>query len=385
MSTYMQPIFTASLVFGGLAFLLFVPWLIYTYRKFGYLSVSTTLVVFSFIFYFLSALFLVLLPLPSTRDTCSLQPPGMQYYSLVPFQFVKDTLRNSGIVLSQPATYIYALKQPAFQQAFFNFLLLLPFGVYLRYFFQKKKLWPRALLLTFCLTLFYEITQVTGIYGIYNCPYRIFDVDDLMLNTAGGVFGFFAAPVILALFPSRSKVSAKAEQLFKQDEVKPMAILLALLVDYIVLQILATGSLLFVPNEGSANFITKSTLILFIFCIVPALWNGQTLGTKLLKFRYDSKISNAETFKRLLKRTLALYSLYVVPVVLQLITKLEFSINSPYYSLTVWSSLIIFLAYCLAFIILLVHIIIVFASKGQRRFFFDEAADLTATRLMPDR
>lgn len=205
MSAYTQPIFVAAIFFVVLAFALFIPWLIYTYRKYNYLPFSTTLISFSFIFYFLAALFLVLLPLPEIRDTCSLQKPGTQHYSLKPFQFIVSTLGNSGIVLSQPATYRLLFSQPSFYQAFFNFLLLLPFGVYLRYFFQDKKYWKKALAITFLLTLFYEITQVTGIYGIYNCPYRIFDVDDLLLNTTGGILGFFIAPAVLALFPSKKE------------------------------------------------------------------------------------------------------------------------------------------------------------------------------------
>lgn len=121
-----------------LAFALFVPWLIYTYRKYNYLPFSTTLISFSFIFYFLAALFLVLLPLPEIRDTCSLQKPGTQHYSLMPFQFIVSTLGNSGIVLSQPATYRLLFSQPSFYQAFFNFLLLLPFAFICDIFFKTR-------------------------------------------------------------------------------------------------------------------------------------------------------------------------------------------------------------------------------------------------------
>src|SRR5699024_8819173 len=130
---------------------------------------------YSFAYYMLTALFLVLLPLPSTRDTCSMQPADTVHYSLTPFTFIKDIFKDGSVVLSQPSTYINLLKQNAFIQAAFNFLLLLPFGVYLRYFMNKRRHWISAFGLGFALSLFYEITQVTGIYGIYNCPYRIFD------------------------------------------------------------------------------------------------------------------------------------------------------------------------------------------------------------------
>jgi putative membrane protein len=28
------------------------------------------------------------------------------------------------------------------------------------------------------------------VFGFFECPYRLFDVDDLMLNTSGAVLGF---------------------------------------------------------------------------------------------------------------------------------------------------------------------------------------------------
>lgn len=203
MSVYIMPIQTAAIIFLLLSVFLTIPWLIYVYRKYGYLSIWASIVAFSFIFYLLSALFLVLLPLPDTRNTCALQPPDTVHYSLTPFSFITDTINSSKIIWTQPATYMQIFKQSAFLQAAFNILLLLPLGVYLRYFFQNKHYWKRALGLGFGLSLFFEITQVTGIYGIYNCPYRIFDVDDLILNSAGALFGFLIAPMILALFPSK--------------------------------------------------------------------------------------------------------------------------------------------------------------------------------------
>lgn len=32
--------------------------------------------------------------------------------------------------------------------------------------------------------------QGTGVFGFFKCLYRLFDVDDLMLNTSGAVLGF---------------------------------------------------------------------------------------------------------------------------------------------------------------------------------------------------
>lgn len=50
-----------------------------------------------------------------------------------------------------------------------------------------------ATLMGLGLSLGVELTQLTGLWGLYPCAYRQFDVDDLILNTAGVVGGFAAA------------------------------------------------------------------------------------------------------------------------------------------------------------------------------------------------
>lgn len=37
-----------------------------------------------------------------------------------------------------------------------------------------------------------ELSQLTGLFGLYDCPYRQFDVDDLILNVAGILIGYTA-------------------------------------------------------------------------------------------------------------------------------------------------------------------------------------------------
>lgn len=89
----------------------------------------------------------------------------------------------------------------------------------------------------FALSLFFEITQLTGIYGIYNCAYRIFDVDDLILNSTGSLFGFLVAPVILALFPSRKSLIAKGEKMLESQFAPPLSQLVAIFIDYLLIKI----------------------------------------------------------------------------------------------------------------------------------------------------
>lgn len=70
----------------------------------------------------------------------------------------------------------------------FNILLISPIGflgsIVFRWNFFK------TLIFSFFIALFFELMQGTGVFGFFKCPYRLFDVDDLMLNTSGAVLGF---------------------------------------------------------------------------------------------------------------------------------------------------------------------------------------------------
>lgn len=53
--------------------------------------------------------------------------------------------------------------------------------------------WLRALAFGVGLSFGIEITQLTGLWRIYPCAYRLFDVDDLMLNISGVMAGYALA------------------------------------------------------------------------------------------------------------------------------------------------------------------------------------------------
>ena len=129
MSVYIFPIKIAFITFSLLGFLLVLPWFIYSYRKYGFLSPWASLVTYSFSFYMLAALFLVLLPLPNTRDTCSLQSPGTVHYSLIPFSFISDIIKNSSVVWSEPLCFA-SLKYIVLQRKVHNIAIqFFPFNI----------------------------------------------------------------------------------------------------------------------------------------------------------------------------------------------------------------------------------------------------------------
>lgn len=375
MSTYRISLVAALILFLLLGWMLTLPWLIYHYRKYGFLSWRLSLIFYSFMFYMLCAFFLVVLPVPAVRDTCALQTPGTVYYSLVPFSFVWDILRETGAVWYRPSTYIQVLAEPAFLQVMFNFLLLLPFGVYLRYFFQEKYSWRRAFSLSFALSLFYEVTQLTGLYGLYTCPYRIFDVNDLLLNSTGALLGFAIAPVILLLFPSQQSLLAKKEQMLKRAIVSPVVQLLAVAIDYLLIK---ASWILVAPFV--ANWIPEwlYTLIGFlgIFCLVPLLWKGKTPGTRTLRFQLISSETDEALPIHFLVRSLALYFPWFLSAIPRLSNQIQLERTSAFYLVLIWAQAGLSLAVLLVWGMLGLHIAIVIANKGHRLFYFDFAAHL---------
>ena len=71
-----------------------------------------------------------------------------------------------------------------------NLLVCVPIGVLLVPYLRSVR---SASLAGLALSLTAELTQITATWGLYPCPYRKFDVDDLILNTLGVALGFLAA------------------------------------------------------------------------------------------------------------------------------------------------------------------------------------------------
>ncbi|MCG4777131.1 VanZ family protein [Eggerthella lenta] len=266
MNVYVSNILFAALSFPLIAFFITLPYMIYQYRRFGSIPWLRTLVVYSFAFYLLCAYFLVLLPLPEDRSAVV---PYAQTPQLVPFNFVHGFLAETTFSPSDPSTWLAALRDPYVYEAFFNVLLLVPLGMYLRYYFRRT--WWQTLAIGFLVTLSFETTQLTGLWGLYEHPYRLFDVDDLMLNTLGAMIGFWTVgpttPTATTASPpapgaGAGGATAAAEALGARAAVE------------------AAGA-----SWGTAVQVADAVSFAAFFALVPALTRGQTLAQKLLRLR----------------------------------------------------------------------------------------------------
>ncbi|RXZ84878.1 VanZ family protein [Paenibacillaceae bacterium] len=269
---YISPVAYAFMSFPVAALLFTLPFLIMQYRRHGYVNWLRSFLLYLFLLYLINALFLVILPLPTSRHNA---PMASGYTQLVPFQFVSDIMKETGIVLDQPSTYMRLFKERAVLQVLFNVMLTMPLGMFLRYYARVN--WKTGLILSFSMALFFEITQVTAIYGYYDYPYRLFDVDDLMLNTLGGMTGYVVASWLSAVLPRMESLDAGVDLAKKRVSYTRRAI--ALLFDWMVLlPVMLVLFILDLKMYGIAAFI-------LYFLLVPYWTNGMTLGKALVRIR----------------------------------------------------------------------------------------------------
>lgn len=155
--------------------LLFVPFVAVQYRRAGRLTAWQTLLWTGFLVYGLALWTYTLLPLPEP-DAVRCVPAQVR-----PFQFLDD-------IIEHPAGSVGQLvRNPAVMQVALNVVLFVPLGFFLR------SIWRRGFLVAtvagLAISLVIEMTQLTGVWGIYPCAYRLFDVDDLIANTTGALLG----------------------------------------------------------------------------------------------------------------------------------------------------------------------------------------------------
>lgn len=278
MRVYLNPIALGIMVSLLIIYLAFIPILIQEYRKYGTLRMRGNLVVASFILYMITAWFMTILPLPSIEAVKNMKPIQPNFR---PFLFVETFVSsNPGFALTNPKTWVAAMRSSSFFTVAFNVVLTIPFGVYLRKYFKLSLLWVAVL--GFFLSLFYETTQYTGLYGFYPQAYRFPDVDDLIVNTLGAVVGYFFTGCIDRILPNPAKDSG-----IKTEKASLFRRLLALIVDSVVINVIFYLSKVVIYRNAVHS---EWDLIMFlaseaiVFLLVPLLTkNKQTIGMIVLR------------------------------------------------------------------------------------------------------
>ena len=274
--SYFISIKTAIVVFPLIALLFSIPFVLHQYHKYGSINPFRVLIVYSFILYLITIYFLVILPLPNKEEV--IYKPNM--IKLIPFGFINDFIRESSFVINDPTTYLKAIKEPCFYTVIFNIFMTIPFGMYLRYYFKCN--FKKTLFISFILSLFFELTQVSGLYGLYPYPYRVFDVDDLIMNTLGGIIGYFIMGFVDNFLPTREKIDE--DSLEAGEIVSGFRRITMFSLDCFLYILILTFISLFIKNKYIPLFV-----FVIYFIIYPYFKNGQTLGSKFLNVRLEFK------------------------------------------------------------------------------------------------
>ena len=258
---------------------LFVPFVAISYRRRGGLGVGRFALWASSLVYLMAIWTYTLLPLP---DPDLLTCAGV---NLEPFAFA-DQLRDAGLRLGT------VLSDPVALQLLLNVLLFIPLGFFLRVLGGRGIV--VAALTGLGLSAFIEFTQLTGVWGLYPCAYRVFDVDDLVTNTLGAVVGSLLSLAV----PRAYRGMARAADADRPRAVTRSRRLLAMACDLVgswlvaltigvlfQLALYALGARDEVRTGGAATVV--SSVVTIIIWLTVVLTTGRTVGDLAVRLRFQ--------------------------------------------------------------------------------------------------
>lgn len=309
MTTYINSIYSAIYLFPLIALIITFPFMIINYHRYGSISKIRTLIIYSFILYLICAYFLVILPLPSREYVSKLTIPHAQ---LKPFNFIFDFIKDNNYSFNSFKSFIRILKQPSIYQPIFNIILTIPFGMYLRYYFRYSL--KKTVLYSFLLSCFFEITQLTGLYYIYPRNYRMFDVDDIMFNTLGGLVGYYLIKPFLNILPSKNKIDNNSY--IMSNKVTGIRRIVGFIIDLffknLILGLILVITLLFNYEYNLKSFIILYLIINYIsFVLIPIIFKGKTIGKNIVNLKLSSEIN--KTLPIIIRTNIMFIYFFLVP------------------------------------------------------------------------
>lgn len=290
---------TAIYLFPVFAMLMTIPFMVYNYRKYGSIPFMRFLCIYLFVFYLICAYFLVILPLPPIEEVEKLTSP---YLNLKLFADVSKIVQLEPFLPENWHGWIDFLKNWAGLEPLCNVIMTIPFGFFLRYYYKRG--FFQTMLFSLLLSLFFELTQLSGLYGIYPRPYRYVDVNDLFNNTLGGCIGWAVVPLFAWVLPTRDEIDQNAYKRASANTYTRR--LIALVIDWMAAEIVIS------VVEGliyeSYIELVSIALRIVIFTLVPYFWKGNTIGKRLLGIRLGRMDSEKKpTLIHLFFRAIFLY------------------------------------------------------------------------------
>ena len=218
---------------------------------------------YTFVLYLLGLGLFTLYPMPdSSASFCAKQSLSPQ---LIPFHWVVDAMR--------PGKHITAALQVIANICFF-----MPLGAFVALYFRKHIRFAIAAGLG--LSFLIEVAQLTGFFHIYPCSYRLFDVDDLVMNTLGAALGY--------TMTFRLKKYLKSQPLNAEPVKNNLANhFLAGCIDAVAIMLIASMSAMILRVYVPAIYQISPQAILILWWIawewiVPKICHGWTFGRYLV-------------------------------------------------------------------------------------------------------
>ena len=307
MDNLMLAVFLALLLVPLLALILATPYMLLKYRRERELTFSGCAFRYLLLCSILASFFMTMLPFPTFEEAKAITTPAVQ---LIPFHCVYQLLFQTGLVLTDWSTVLPTLKSHVFFSAFFNIIMLMPVGFFLRALFHCST--KRVLLTGFCISLVFELIQLSGLFFIYPRPYRMFDVDDLIGNTFGAWTGYCIEPFFEQFFPLRFRNEYRSRL---GGEVSFARRLFADLIDYafvVLFAWLGAVALLGHPLHpfiamGNPRFIPLYFMMFFgasaVLAAVTVQHGGRTLGMQAFGLELRSTGQTCLTLRQCFLRT----------------------------------------------------------------------------------
>lgn len=119
--------------------------------------------------------------------------------------FLKDmSIKERILVFSTPFKnyFMESVNSPKYvfnEDDLLNVIIFIPMGLYLSYFIKNKK-FLKALLITFGVSLFFELFQLFTVIGS-------FTIQDLMTNVIGGIIGYLVYKLIFIKKESKQRTT----------------------------------------------------------------------------------------------------------------------------------------------------------------------------------
>lgn len=271
LAVVMWPLFSA---------LLTLPILAYLYHRDGRLRFAHIVATYLSVLYLLGLACFAFYPLPDESQGGL----GIDYgipWQLDPLRFIWDFQKDGWHTIPQLA---------------FNVVFFVPLG-----FIAGRWLnlgFGKSALLGLTGSLLIEVTQGTGIYGIYKYAYRTADVNDLMTNTFGACIGWWIAHLANKVIP-QSALAEKNEVTVRPGFVRRSVAFGVDLVIIVTGVLLICGAYGYVRAGGlnenwreyyrEARIYVRPVLFTLVELVWPVLHKGMTLGGGFVRMSCETK------------------------------------------------------------------------------------------------